>query len=96
MKYRLQIRRINESDLGAECPFMPEEDDFEIYLHALIEDVKSIEVVVSVSLDSDCLEIEIKSEDDFNTLRQKTKEILINQFNNELTTVNGFVKGELA
>jgi len=57
MKYKLQIRKINESDLSVECPFMAEEGDFEMYVNAFKKDIEALKVVVSVSLLAECLEI---------------------------------------
>lgn len=45
MKYKLGIRKIEESDIGVSCPFMPEPDDFEIHLAAFVDEVGSCELV---------------------------------------------------
>ena len=52
MKYRLPIRKIELSELRADCPFMPEEDQFETYLTALEDDIRNLDVVISLFQDS--------------------------------------------
>lgn len=49
MGIRLFFKPIDISDIGPECPFFPEEGEFERHLQAVAEDVASIEGVTSVT-----------------------------------------------
>ena len=79
MKYKLSIRRIEESDLNVNSPYMPEEDDFEMYFSALIDDIKNIDVILNVTREADDLTIEIKEESDYTSMHSKIKELLKKQ-----------------
>ena len=76
MKYKLSTRKINESDLGVECPFMPEEGDYEMYFNALVEEIKNMDMTLNVSHSSDSIIIEIKNESDFQRLHSNVKDFL--------------------
>lgn len=92
MKYKLPIRRLNESDISATCPQIPEEDDFDIYFNALKEDIENIDIVVSITQEVADFIIEIKEESEFNLLHSTIKDMLLNQYSCKLTTSSGFVK----
>lgn len=39
MNYKLGLREVSESDINAECPWMPEKEDYSMYVSAFIEDI---------------------------------------------------------
>ena len=92
MKYKLPIRRMVESDLSLDCRILPDHDEFEMYLSALVEDIGNLNVVIKVSFDFDTkkLIIEINSESDFPQLHSSVKSLLQNQYLCKLTTSSGF------
>ena len=45
MNYKLGLREISESDLNAECPWMPEKENYPTYVLAFIEDINHLEIV---------------------------------------------------
>ncbi|KAB2823139.1 hypothetical protein [Aliivibrio finisterrensis] len=45
MQYKLEIRPVNISDINAECPYMPEPTEHEMYLAAFIEDINYLKMV---------------------------------------------------
>ena len=47
MKYKLGIRQIEESDIGPDCPTMPVQGDFKMYLDAFVEVINSSEIVAN-------------------------------------------------
>ena len=90
MKYKLPIRKINESDIGADCPFMPEDDDFDMYLDALKEDIQNLDVVISLIQEDRNLIFEIESELAFPLLHSSIKDLLANQYWTKLKAASGF------
>jgi len=52
LEYSKSLRKIELSELRADCPFMPEEDQFETYLTALEDDIRNLDVVISLFQDS--------------------------------------------
>jgi hypothetical protein len=40
MQYQISFRKLRGSDLNVNRPFMPEDEDFEVYLSALVEDIQ--------------------------------------------------------
>ena len=92
MKYKLPIRKLNESDINVTCLEIPEEDDFDMYFSALKEDIQNIEIVVSIAHEAEIFIIEIKEESEFNILYTTVKDMLQNQYKCKLTTSSGFAK----
>lgn len=60
MKYELKMREIKESDLRVECPFLPEPEDYEIHLNALVEDINNLEAVLIADRIDSTIKIEVK------------------------------------
>lgn len=50
MSFKLSLRSVQSSDLGWECPFLPEEDDYETYFSAFLQDLQSIEGIELVTV----------------------------------------------
>lgn len=59
MKFELKMRELKESDLRAECPFLPEPENYEIYLNALVEDIDQLEAVNIASRVGSTITIEV-------------------------------------
>lgn len=49
MKYIMTMRELGENDLRAECPFLNEKEQYEMYLDALVEDIFNLSVVSNAS-----------------------------------------------
>jgi hypothetical protein len=48
MKFTLEVRMVKEADLKSSVPFMPEEDEYELYLDALREELSCVAAVSEV------------------------------------------------
>ncbi len=48
MHYNIIFKKV--TDISRECPFLPDEEQFEIHLSAIVEDIKTINGVSSVNL----------------------------------------------
>ncbi|MFS1437427.1 hypothetical protein [Shewanella sp. 10N.286.48.A6] len=92
MQYQLSIRKVNESDLSVNRPFMPEDEDYEMYLSAFIEDVQKLECVTELITNGNGLVIAIKNESDFEQLHTAVKHLLNNSFHDKLVSDSGFSK----
>lgn len=92
MQYQLSIRKIKESDLNVNRPFMPEDQDYEMYLSAFIEDVQNLDCVTELVTNGDSLVITIENESDFEQLHAAVKHLLNNSFHDKLVTDTGFSK----
>jgi len=42
MKFVLSVRKVEESDLSRATPFLPDDEDYEMYLQAFFEDISGI------------------------------------------------------
>ncbi len=49
MKYRISFRELNESNINNQCPFLPEADEFGMYLQAITQDINGLAGVTDVS-----------------------------------------------
>lgn len=58
MRFTLEVRKIDERCLSSVTPFLPEDDEYEMYLNALLEDFSRIEVICEVSRDGSIFQIE--------------------------------------
>lgn len=45
MKYSLGLREIAESDIKVDCPFMPNAEDYPMYVEAFVADFNNLEIV---------------------------------------------------
>ena len=88
MKYILSTRKIIESDLCVERPFMPAEDDYDIYLKALIEDIQNLDIVLDASNTSGQIIIELKDKETFQELHTNVKNLLKGDMFSKLVATN--------
>jgi hypothetical protein len=58
MIFILTIRPVAEGDLSPSTPFLPENDEYDIYLLALFEDLKQISVIKMVTPNNSSFSIE--------------------------------------
>ena len=49
MSFKISLRPIQLSDIGQECPFFPEDGEYERHLTAIAQDIESIDGVESAS-----------------------------------------------
>jgi hypothetical protein len=92
MQYQLSIRKIIESDLSINRPFMPEDDDYDMYLSAFTDDIQNLDYVSGLNQNGNDLVIKIENESDFEQLHSAVKELLNNQFHDKLVVSSGFKK----
>jgi hypothetical protein len=92
MQYQLSIRKVTELDLSVNRPFMPEDEDYEMYLSALIEDIQNLDYVTELNQNGSNLVITIANELDFELLHSAVKTLLNNQFHDKLVVDSGFKK----
>lgn len=71
---------------------MPEDQDYEMYLSAFIEDVQNLDCVTELVTNGDSLVITIENESDFEQLHAAVKHLLNNSFHDKLVTDTGFSK----
>jgi hypothetical protein len=62
MNFRLKVRPFEEKDICSDAPFMPNPDNFEMYLQAFIEDIQMLETVRSISRDGEGLSFVIETQ----------------------------------
>ncbi len=58
MRFTLEVRKIDERCLSSATPFLPEDDEYEMYLNALLEDFSRVDVICEVSRDGSIFQIE--------------------------------------
>jgi len=61
MSYKLIVKLMEKTEASKECPFPPEEDKYEMYLHSLVEDINNLSIVLGAEIDSEnksCILIE--------------------------------------
>jgi hypothetical protein len=71
---------------------MPEDEDYEMYLSAFIEDVQNLECVSELSANSNVLTITIENESDFSQLHTGVKDLLNNSYHDKLVIDSAFTK----
>ena len=92
MEYQISFRKITESDLSVNRPFMPEYESYEMYLSALVEDIQNLDCVTEISQNENKVVVAVKTESDFELLHSAVKELLSNQFHDKLVVDSGFSK----
>lgn len=92
MKYQLSIRKIKESDLSVNRPFMPDNENYEMYLSAFIEDIDNLEFVSKLQKNGNNLIITIKNDSDFEQLYEAVKKLLNGSYYDKLVVNKGFTK----
>lgn len=90
MKYRLGLREITEDDIKADCPFMPEPENYEMYVTAFADDFNLLEIVESAFIDNNSVIINLVEGVDIEQLRQASISIHKNYWVKLRTT--GFEK----
>lgn len=58
MNFTLEVRMIDERDLSPDTSFLPEDDEYEMYLSALLEDLSRIDVICEVKTEESRFQIE--------------------------------------
>ena len=58
MRFTLEVRMIEERDLCPATPFLPEGDEYETYLSALVEDLFSTDVISGVKRSASIFQLE--------------------------------------
>lgn len=92
MQYQLSIRKITESDLSVNRPFMPENEHYEMYFSAFIEDIESLEFVSELQLSGNTFVITIEHDTDFEQLHAAVKMLLNGSYHDKLVLNTGFTK----
>lgn len=53
MRYKLVLRKFTQQDITPKCPYFYENDDFDMYYEAFIEDIKAIDGVLDAKVNDD-------------------------------------------
>ena len=75
MKYKFIIRRISDGEIGPDCPFFPDEEEFEMYLDAFKEEVVNIAPILSVAQEAETIIFELESDSDVSALQSDVKKL---------------------
>ncbi|MBE7216610.1 hypothetical protein MK852_21700 [Shewanella benthica] len=70
MNYRLGLREITESDIKADCPFMPKKEDFPMHVAAFVEDFNNLDIVGSATESNNIININLIDGTHVEQLRQ--------------------------
>ncbi|MGX9416574.1 hypothetical protein ACWU4D_04385 [Vibrio sp. WJH972] len=70
MNYKLGLREITESDIRADCPFMPEKEDFPMYVASFVDDLNNLDIVESATEHNNIISINLNNGADIEQLRQ--------------------------
>ena len=92
MQYQLSIRKITESDLSLSRPYMPENEDYEMYLSAFVEDINNLEFVSALQQKGGDLIVTIENDSDFEQLEEAAKKLLSGSYYNKLVVNKRFTK----
>lgn len=57
-KFRLKLRELDESDIGRDVRTIPDRDEHEMYVAALVEDLRSTAIISSAKVDGDSIVIQ--------------------------------------
>lgn len=49
IKYELKIREITEADVNKECPYLPDDGEFELFFQTLVTDLQDLAGLTSVT-----------------------------------------------
>lgn len=60
-KFRLKLRQLDESDIGRDVRAIPDRDEYEMYVAALVEDLKSTAIISSAKVDGDSILLQTAS-----------------------------------
>ena len=92
MQYQLSIRKITESDLNVDRPFMPENEHYEMYLSAFVDDINNLEFVSKLQQNGSNLIVTIGNESDFEQLYEAAKKLLSGSYYDKLVVKKKFTK----
>lgn len=70
MNYKLGLKEITESDIKADCPFMPDKEDYPMYVSAFVEDFNNMDIVESAYEKDNSVIIKLVDGADIEQLRQ--------------------------
>ena len=76
MKYKLVTREVEDKDIGVECPFMPEDGEYELYLNSLFQLISELEIVTDASLKGKTISIEVAQNECSENLRELVKPLI--------------------
>jgi len=60
--YELRVRAFEENDINRECKFMPDHENFQLHLDALIEDISSLKQIAKAENHGSYITIETQTE----------------------------------
>lgn len=86
MNYILGLKEITKSDIGVDCPFMPEREEFPMFVAAFVEDFNNLDIVESTTLNNNIINIKLINGTDIEQLRQASISILQNYWDKLRTT----------
>ena len=92
MQYQLSIRKITESDLSVYRPFMPENESYEMYLSAFVEDINNLEFVSELQQKDGDLIVTIENDSDFEQLCGAAKKLLSGSYYDKLVVNKWFTQ----
>jgi len=64
MKFKLLVRQVEISDLSIQCPFLPENSDYQIALDRILEDIKNRPSCKSAELEGNTIFVDSSLESD--------------------------------
>lgn len=79
MEHRVKFRKLTLKDLGRDCRFVPDEDEFEMHSNALVNDVEMLEGVTGLRSDGPHA-IVITTDDTLDVLKQRLSPLLQNHW----------------
>lgn len=88
MKFILTIRPLTEKDITVSTPFLPEADDYDMYLRALCEDIKKVDKIIAVTKNNSSLYIETNEPLDEEELKNRIKPVFTKDLMNNLRFVS--------
>lgn len=88
MIFILKMRPLNEKDLTASNPFLPEDDDYDMYLRALQEDLTQIDGITEVTKNNSSLCIETNEALSEDELKRRIKPVFTESLMSNLRFVS--------
>jgi len=76
MKFILNVRKVEERDLNSRTPFLPDGEEYEMYLNAFHNELSGISIFSKVVRSGSSFEIETAQPTDEEKLRELLKPIL--------------------
>ena len=88
MIFVLKMRPLTEEDLSPSNPFLPEHDEYEMYLRALCEDLTRVDGILEVVQKSSSLSIEINEPLTVEELKKRIKPVFTGEMMKNLMFVS--------